>query len=499
MELSEFTNKVKEKLDIKKQLEQKHYDDLMRKVGDIVFNFTNTKIVTQESLSYLNRLPHKDFKECSYYYEYIADQMINILVSRIDEIDSDYIPNILDKLNNPDSIKSFLNQYKKRYRLSERAIELFVIENCKNAKNILSAYHGKEIDNVALYSRDILFEIMDEMIRGNKYDYKSIRNFLYKIELSPEDRQIFNNKMEIITHRLFQEPKKMQPRSLMEVYLVLVAKQSFDGVLGKNILENVNFKKLGSSVYGLYNGREIKIADSHYPRTLEGNLHSLNTIFHEGRHAYQRERMFSEDILDFTMENLRMVEEELLEVNVPYYYKNCFNYFFSNQQEADARAHGDIDLYKFIKKENPTFAKKFLERKLNDYKKNNRIKKQHRIFKGRFSPIPEDSTNFFTRTVSKSDIARSRNFYPILRIKYDEDGNLRPLEKLIEVYMDLDKRIKVEDKTTLQYRKDITLYKLYLELIKDYMLRTKNTNRALINRSTRDQVEDFLSSNGRGR
>ena len=191
--------------------------------------------------------------------------------------------------------------------------------------------------------------------------------------------------------------------------------------------------KLDEETLGVQGFRYIRFNEQQIKDLSEKNMDALDTLFHEARHAYQNKRIYNDKI--YTSDQYKMLKEDIIKQKKPNFYKENYIKMY---KEIDARIHGKIGAYKYLKQlgfsnkkildnEGKDFMECYIEQQKLERRVYNsaKIKKdddgKKRDMKKIFRNILIDNTDFLER-------------YPVLSIEYDENGERRSGFSILEDY-----------------------------------------------------------------
>ena len=194
------------------------------------------------------------------------------------------------------------------------------------------------------------------------------------------------------------------------------------------VTNELNEKTLGEQGIKFIRFDEQQIKD-----LSEKNMDSLDTLFHEARHAYQNKRMYRDK--KYSSVQYKMLKEDIIMKEKTSFYKD--NYLFM-YREIDARIHGKIGAYKYLKQLG--FSNKRILRKdgkdfFECYNENQKL--ERKAYEVVYKKVDENNkereiNEMFDEILEQNpDLIKK---YPVLSIEYDENCERRSCLSLLEDY-----------------------------------------------------------------
>lgn len=450
--------------DITDMLSTSYGEKIIKSNPDILFNlFTKSK----------NKI--KLLKNLTFMFNVSCDDINDILLDNISDNDIvDCILNekeLLEKIT-PTSFYHILNyssNYMKKYidrsNITYGEIE-YAIKN-KNRNFIINF-----IDKIDIYSilNDFSF-YEDELNMFPKYKKflavsKDVSDFEQFIKSSLERFEINDIILELkeeiksgslckdlnlsyIMDYLYKNPDKEFPKEYFEIILA----REFNRIKNENGI-NYDLKIASILDAGIIGDEKIIIDTRVIENSFNKNFYAFTIFFHELTHAKQNIKIFNDGI---EYETLKQVKDEILRDKSYSYYSDNYR-FISTESEAFVCEYLETIRYFYNNTgnipslgENVKRAKKALSIKKN----NSRTFNDKDFF----------LTSLFDEVVTKKEIVKFFEDYPILKREYDCNGDRKSLYVLLIEYC------KAEyDILHCRNKRNIELYKFYREFLNDILL-----------------------------
>lgn len=352
-------------------------------------------------------------------------------------------------------------------------------------KNIL-----KFIDKKVIFEKNNqLEEIVNSIVNENHLEYEQAKDLLKLIAFCNNIKSHMSKYQNEVNNLLDMEEKKFECfiKDLKELrkcigiipeeYCDYLIKQKIDSksYLNRNLEEYFPFFKrcfedksqhilqseginsyviqvtseLNKDTLGVIDGEYIKYSEEEVKDLSENNMHMINTMFHECRHALQRKHI--NDSMQINPNEYKMIKEEIIKREDTEYYNRNYIFMYS---EIDARFLGAKGAYKYLKElgfENKTILDSDGQNFFECYREMQRIARDEynnatsKIVVEGNSKKEEKVKSTFRKILEENlDLLKS---YSVLSLEFNEEGCRKSGFEILRDYEDKLNRFRENPKS----------------------------------------------------
>lgn len=321
----------------------------------------------------------------------------------------------------------------------------FSKEQILEIENVFKVVEKEEMPDMAKYDKYVknLSDMSDSEFDDFIGDLKKIKNQQLRM---PEEYCDYLIKQKLNSNSYLN-------RNIDEFFPIF--KRAFEDktyyVLKENNMEKDYFINVSNSkdksVYGEQDRNGIiNFQEEEVKNLSEKNLHMINTMFHECRHAVQF--MHLEKHYPYNAKEYTMIKEEIIREKNQDFYKKNYKFMFV---EIDARIAGAKGQYKYLKKlgfsekeiiemDNDGFLECYKAKQIEELKKYD-LNEHTKSFEG---------SNRFVNEIF-SEILKDNLYilkeYPVLLLEFKNNGERKPRTEILKAYEQAIDSVR-KDKTT---------------------------------------------------